>query len=231
MLRDQIADCDALEKKVGDAETTLDMVNGELAAATCYQQAVDSHAAEIDTIRKNAGGMLLEPLSLATQQVFDNYRATKSSGVAAPKQAWCDMLDATSQSFGGSIQQVEDASCQTAMQIRLAKMVVGETTIPGGTPDALAGGDATKDFLLTFVPKLVELMNNNTPGDTAAYTAQITETINAAVSATNELCGVLEDAGEMAGGTGAQTLRDGCVSKGLGMVAEELKTWTTPIGQ
>jgi hypothetical protein len=225
-LRDQITDCDAVESKAGDGTSTQDMVQGEQAAADCYRQAVDGHSAEIDQIRKNAGGMQLEDLSLTTQQAFFNYRATKSTSTPSPNLGWCDMGHAISSSFGGTLQQLEDAGCATAIQQRLAKLVAGETTIPG-SPLPLAGGDATADFLQTFVPTIVKQMNDNTPGDTAAYTAQVQATIGAMVSATGELCAVLEDAGEMAGGTGERTLLEGCVSKGLGMIAEELKVWTT----
>jgi hypothetical protein len=227
-LRDQITDCEAVGTKIGGTQSTEDIVQAIQAGTACYKQAIDGHAAEIDKIRKAAGGMQIEPLSLTTQQAFSAYRATESSQAASPKLGWCEMGHAASHNFGGSLQQIEDSSCENEIEARLAKVIAAETTIPGG-PLPLTGGDATKDSLQAFVPKLVQQMSDNTPGDATAYTASVQDTIAAMVSATTQLCAVAEDAGQMAGGSGARTLLDGCVSKALGMVSGELDAWTTSI--
>jgi hypothetical protein len=230
MLKDEITACQAVEKKGEDAQSTVEMVEAEGAVADCYRTAVDGHASAIDAIRKQNGGMQLAPATATAKGAFDDYRANKSASGAAPTTL-CAIGDASSSNFGGTLQRVEDAGCAAAVETRLAKLVAGVTTLPGN-PVALTGSDATADDLQPFVPKLVGQMNENTPGDQAAYTAQVQATLAGVVASSGELCALLEDAGEMGGGTGAQQLVGSCMSKALGMIKDELTDWTgNPEGQ
>jgi hypothetical protein len=220
-----MAECQNIDENIADATSTADIIQAVGQSRDCYKQTVDSHAADIDKLRTDAGGFQLAPPSLTTQQAFDNYRATKSSATAAPKLAWCDLGSAVDANFGGSQQRVDDVDCQAQIESRLAKLVASVTTLPGN-PVALTVSPATAADLQTFVPELVKEMNANTPGDTSAYTAQVQETIAAVVAASGELCAVLEDAGEMAGGSGSQQLIQGCMSDALGLISAELTNWT-----
>jgi hypothetical protein len=222
-LKDEITACQAVEKKAEDAESTFDMVEAEAAVQDCYSTAVDGHAAEIDAIRKANGGMQLAPADKTAKQAFDDYRANKGSGPAPT--ALCDIGHASSSNFGGTLQRVEDAGCAAAIEIRLAKLVAFTTTLPGN-PVALDAPDATAADLQAFVGPLVKAMNDNTPGDVAQYTAQVQATLAGVVEASGALCAVLEDAGEMGGGTGAQQLIVGCQAKALGLIKVELTDWT-----
>jgi hypothetical protein len=220
-LKDQITACKAVEAKAADATTTLDMVQSQINVQTCYSKALASHTAEIDAIKKKAGGMQITPAGATAAAYFDDYRNNHGTGAPAPT-AWCTIGHAASSAFGGTLQRVEDASCAAGIEVHMAQIVSSEAELPGGgTP--LAGPDGTADDLHALIPQIVAKMIANTPGDQDATTAEVTKTFDGAIAASNELCGLLEDAGKFAGGSAARDLLKACSAKAIGMLVADAK--------
>jgi hypothetical protein len=203
------------------AQATQDMVEAENNIQSCYSKALAAHAAEVDAVKKRNVGPQITPAGATAAVYFDDYRKSLGAGAPAPT-AWCTIGHASSSSFGGSAQQVEDASCAARIEIHLAQIAVSEVDLAAGRiPLSASLPDGTPDDLHALIPQIVAKMLFNTPGDQDIDTAEVTAAFDGAIAASKDLCDLVEDAGMAGGGTLANQLALGCTAKAIGMLVTD----------